>query len=71
MSEPTNTKLNAQRNMEEANRKAEENVQKLLAGFERKEQQVVKMRESILGTGESGGKMNLPMSPASLAHLNC
>ena len=71
MSEPTNTKLNAQRNMEEANRKAEENVQKLLAGFERKEQQVVKMRESILGTGECGGKMNLPMSPASLAHLNC
>lgn len=54
----TNTRLHVQRNMEEADRKREETVQKLLAGFDRKEQQVVKMRESIFGSGDAGGKIS-------------
>jgi hypothetical protein len=43
-----------QRNMEEADRRKEEEVQKLLQGFERKERQVENMRQAIFGDGDDG-----------------
>jgi hypothetical protein len=42
-------------NLAEASRKKEEEVQKLLQGFERKEQQVIKMRDAIMNGGVNGG----------------
>jgi hypothetical protein len=41
-------------NLAEASRKKEEEVQKLLQGFERKEQQVNKMRDAIMNGGGDG-----------------
>lgn len=43
-----------QRNMDEAARRKEEEVQKLLQGFERKERQVENMRQAVFGDGDNG-----------------
>ena len=43
-----------QANLDAENRKKEEEIQKLLRGFERKEAQVQKLREEVFGAGPSG-----------------
>jgi len=54
-----------QQNLAEADRKREEEVQKLLQGFERKEQQVVKMRDAIM---HGGGDVGMPAPRVLFQH---